>query len=541
MALLGAVTAYLLAADRSAQTRYPTLAVALAGCVVVLIVAASRANAAARAMRQRINGATHGMQEWIDDLRSSMARGQEEIQRLVAQVHRGERPVPRRPPTAPAPGSHPFTVLAYGLEQVQRAAEVAVVETTDLAFGGDSDQRVAVFVNFARRLQSLIHRAIQKLDELENQVEDPDLLKGLFFVDHLATGVRRQAESLSVLGGAVSRRQWSNPVAMYSVLRSAVAEIEQYARVKVVPPIEGTLRGHAVADIIHLIAELVENATSFSAPETHVRLSAQPVTAGLAIEVEDRGLGMPIEDQRRMNDLLAAPRDIDLGELLKDGRIGLCVVSALARRHGVVVRLRANIYGGTDAVVVLPGRLLGDESQDHEPDRLSQPAPREPISAVAANVQEAVQASAPPPGSAFAPPSSGTLLPAANHSKVRGPSAAPIEQYGPYGRPGGEPPSAPGAWGPAQPMPEHRRSRPLPEPTPSANGPASHHPAGDGARPQLPKRRKAEHLPGLFQDRAGPNEPMAGHDPGLMAAFQQGISRGIDEADSPTGHTDRAN
>jgi hypothetical protein len=435
-------------------------------------------------------------------------------------------------------------VLAYGLEQGQHAAEVAVVEAADLAFAGDSDQRVAVFVNFARRLQSLIHRAIQKLDELEHQVEDPDLLKGLFFVDHLATGVRRQAESLSVLGGAVSRRQWSNPVAMYSVLRSAVAETEEYARVKVVPPIEGTLRGHAVADIIHLIAELVENATSFSAPETQVRLSAQPVTAGLAIEVEDRGLGMPIEDQRRMNDLLAAPRNMDLDELLKDGRIGLCVVSALARRHGVIVRLRANIYGGTDAVVVVPARLLGDESQDHEPHQQSQPVPREPISAVAASVPGAVQASASPPSSVFAPPSSGTLLPAANHSKVRGPSAAPIagpEQYGPYGRPVGEPPSAPGAWGPAQPVPEHRRPGPLPVPSPSANGPASHHPAGDGVRPQLPKRRRAEHLPELLQDRAAPNEPVAGHDPGLMAAFQQGISRGTDGLDGPTGRTDRAN
>ncbi|MBM7092791.1 ATP-binding protein, partial [Streptomyces sp. S12] len=112
------------------------------------------------------------------------------------------------------------------------------------------------------------------LDELENEIEDPDLLKGLFHVDHLATRIRRHAENLAVLGGAVSRRQWSNPVSMTEVLRSAIAEVEQYSRVKLVPPIDGTLRGHAVADVIHLLAELVENATVFSAPHTQVLLRA---------------------------------------------------------------------------------------------------------------------------------------------------------------------------------------------------------------------------------------------------------------------------
>src|SRR5262249_2085894 len=154
--------------------------------------------------------------------------------------------------------------------------------------GGGPGQHVEVFVNLARRLQSLSHRAIQGLDELENQVEDPDLLKGLFKVDHLSTRMRRQAESLAVIGGAASRRQWSRPVTVYEVLRSAIAEVEHYNRVKVVPPIEGTLHGKAVADVIHLLAELVENATKFSPPHTQIFLRAEFVTAGLAIEVEDR-------------------------------------------------------------------------------------------------------------------------------------------------------------------------------------------------------------------------------------------------------------
>ncbi|WP_410089800.1 ATP-binding protein, partial [Streptomyces sp. gb1(2016)] len=146
---------------------------------------------------------------------------------------------------------------------------------------------------------------------------------------------------------------------MTEVLRSAIAEVEQYPRVKLVPPIDGTLRGHAVADVIHLLAELVENATVFSAPHTQVLLRAQRVTAGLALEVEDRGLGMPGPEQKRMNTLLADPDQVNVAHLLQDGRIGLFVVASLARRHGIAVRLQSNIYGGTQAVLVLPEILLG--------------------------------------------------------------------------------------------------------------------------------------------------------------------------------------
>lgn len=204
-----------------------------------------------------------------------------------------------------------------------------------------------------------MHREISILDELENEIEDPDLLKGLFHVDHLATRIRRHAENLAVLGGAVSRRQWSNPVSMTEVLRSAIAEVEQYSRVKLVPPIDGTLRGHAVADVIHLLAELVENATVFSAPHTQVLLRVNLVTSGLAVEVEDRGLGMPAGEQSRMNALLTDPDQVNVASLLADGRIGLFVVSQLARRHGIHVRLQTNIYGGMQAVLVVPQALLG--------------------------------------------------------------------------------------------------------------------------------------------------------------------------------------
>ncbi|EFL37812.1 membrane protein, partial [Streptomyces griseoflavus Tu4000] len=276
-------------------------------------------------------------------------------------MRRGDAPPAHGRRTEHPDDADDFDVLAADLDRAHDAAVTAVVEASRLSGRAGSEQKLEVFVNLARRLQSLVHREISLLDELENEMEDPDLLKGLFHVDHLATRIRRHAENLAVLGGAVSRRQWSNPVPMTEVLRAAIAEVEQYSRVKLVPPVEGTLRGHAVADVIHLLAELVENATVFSAPHTQVLLRADLVTSGLAVEVEDRGLGMPVGEQDRMNALLTDPDQVQVASLLADGRIGLFVVSQLARRHGIRVRLRSNIYGGVQAVLVVPQALLGTE------------------------------------------------------------------------------------------------------------------------------------------------------------------------------------
>lgn len=297
----------------------------------------------------------------VSALRRTSARNQADLRTVVDQLRRGD-PVPvRRETPRTTQGGDGFDLLADELTRSHDVAVTAVVQAAQLSSHAGSEQKVEVFVNLARRLQSLVHREIQLLDDLENQVEDPDLLKGLFHVDHLSTRIRRHAENLAVLGGAMSRRQWSHPVSMTEVLRSAIAEVEQYSRVKLVPPIDGEVRGHAVADTIHLLAELVENATVFSAPHTQVLLRASRVASGLAVEVEDRGLGMPVTEQNKMNALLADPDQVNVASLLQDGRIGLYVVSALARRHGITVRLQTNIYGGTQAVLVLPANLLGTE------------------------------------------------------------------------------------------------------------------------------------------------------------------------------------
>ncbi|MEU7382880.1 ATP-binding protein [Streptomyces sp. NPDC042207] len=327
---------------------WAVLAGAFAVTVAGIAIAAVAAGRAARSVHDRIGVLRHGTE-----------RREAELRGLVDALRRGEALPRRKPHGGPPEDADEIDLLAADLARAHDGALAAVVHAAQLSSRTGSEQKLEVFVNLARRLQSLVHREISILDELENDIEDPDLLKGIFHVDHLATRVRRHAENLAVLGGAVSRRQWSNPVCMTEVLRSAIAEVEQYSRVRLAPPIEGRLRGHAVADVIHLVAELVENATLFSAPQTQVLLRASLVTSGLAVEVEDRGLGMPVGEQVRMNALLADPDQVNVASLLADGRIGLYVVSQLARRHGVHVRLQTNIYGGVQAVVVLPQALLG--------------------------------------------------------------------------------------------------------------------------------------------------------------------------------------
>jgi signal transduction histidine kinase len=463
-----------------------------AGAVAMLIAAWV---AAATASRQVTSD--------IQAVRALTVRGQADVQQLADRLVRGERPAPL-PPGPVHVTDEAFRQLVRDVEQAQFSSGQALLQVTERAFpfsGPRSDQRVEIFVNLARRMQSLVHREIELLDDLEAKVEDPDLLKGLFTVDHLATRMRRQSESLAVLGGSASRRQWTRQVSMHEVLRAAIAEVEQYSRVKVVPPVEGVLRGGAVSDVIHLIAELVENATKFSAPRTTALLRAQLVAAGLAIEVEDRGLGMLPADQQRMNALLADPGRVDVDELLRDGRIGLYVVSTLARRHGIRVQLQNNIFGGTQAVVVLPRPLL-DMPDDYElPNGQSQyGSDEEPDAGLAL-----VQATADP----FAQP-----LPSAQaYSPAQPlPAAQPYSAAQPYT------PAPPVAAAAAQP----------------ATGPQPITPA-QGERPVLPRRTVQPSRAPEFRDKlrddsaARHTEPPADQMTGLMADFLKGVSRSEEE------------
>ncbi|MEV0084220.1 ATP-binding protein [Saccharopolyspora sp. NPDC050642] len=525
MAVLGIAAAAVLATNPSDVLRYSVLGGGLVGCAAIAIIAFNRVNATAAAVDQEIAESSQRSQQWVEEsaqhtqrwiesLRATVEQGKNEFPRLVEQVRAGEPPAPRWPADDPAPGSHPFALLSHEIRQAQAAAEFAVARMQQ-APGATADApepSVAVFANIARRVQSLAHRAIQRLDELEQLVEDPDLLKGLFAVDHLVTGMRRQAESLAVLGGSMPRRQWSRPVPMYTVLRSSVAEVEHYARVKVLPPVGGTLHGHAVADVIHLIAELVENATACSEPDTQVTVSTQRVTAGLAIDIRDRGLGISPADRAKLNALLADPSGVDRDEQLKDGRIGLYVVAQLAQRHHVAVELENNMYGGTDAHVVVPLSLMGDtDEEQHQP-------------AVVEGVAEEPE---PQPVIASAP-----ALSAAPNGERGGAHRAPVERV-PVRQFDASVPTASNGTSTVQWYGRHTGI--VPE---AAAEDVIATPPGNTERPPLPKRDRAKSYvaPQLAGGPKPAEAPRGGPNPGLWAAYRHGAKGGARDNDGPGDH-----
>ncbi|WP_370152636.1 nitrate- and nitrite sensing domain-containing protein [Streptacidiphilus sp. EB129] len=240
--------------------------------------------------------------------------------------------------------------VGEALNTVQRAALQAAVERAEVLSGVSG-----VFVNLARRSQILVHRQLTLLDTMERRTEDPAELEDLFRLDHLTTRMRRHAEGLIILSGAAPGRAWRKPVPLLDVVRSAVAEVEDYSRVEVRRLPRASVVGPAVADLTHLVAELVENATGFSPPHTKVLLSGEQVGTGYALEIEDRGLGMGREAIDAANRRIA---DTQQADLFDSDRLGLFVVSRLARRHNVRVSLRTSPYGGLTAVVLLPNALL---------------------------------------------------------------------------------------------------------------------------------------------------------------------------------------
>ncbi|POM24726.1 sensory histidine kinase CreC [Actinomadura rubteroloni] len=248
----------------------------------------------------------------------------------------------------------------FTITEIERIAAAFVVtrDAVLLAAAGEIAARRGiseVFVNLARRNQSLLHHQLSLLDRMEHRTEDPAELADLFRLDHLATRMRRHAEGLVILAGKTAGRGWRHPVPLVDVVRGAVAEVEDYPRVRVRPLPRVALLGTAVADVVHLLAEVVENATAFSPPGSPVVIDGHRVGQGCAIEIEDRGLGMEEAAIAAANARLADPPEFDPSD---SAQLGLFVVARLARRHGIRVTLRASAYGGVTAIALIPGELL---------------------------------------------------------------------------------------------------------------------------------------------------------------------------------------
>ncbi len=241
--------------------------------------------------------------------------------------------------------------VARAFDQVHR--EAIRLAANEAALRGNVN---AMFVNLSRRSQSLVERQIKLIDDLEQGEQEPDRLSSLFQMDHLATRMRRNSENLLVLAGHEATRRWNQPVALVDVLRAAVSEIEQYERVtlNVQPGI--SVRGHAVNDVVHLLAELAENATSFSSAETPVVVAGHLLSSGgVLLDITDQGVGMGAEEMAHANWRLDNPPVVDVAV---SRRMGLFVVARLAARHGIRVRLRPAPTGGLTALVWLPDEVI---------------------------------------------------------------------------------------------------------------------------------------------------------------------------------------
>ncbi|WP_406640182.1 nitrate- and nitrite sensing domain-containing protein [Amycolatopsis sp. WGS_07] len=224
-----------------------------------------------------------------------------------------------------------------------------------------------VFLGIAHRNQVLVHRQLQILDEMESREENSTQLASLFQLDHLAARARRTTENLIILGGKQPGRRWRKPVSLMEVLRAAVSETEQYSRVQVEQVPDVAIVGTAVADTIHLVAELVDNATSFSPPGSQVEVTSRMVARGVVVDVSDQGLGMKEGVREWANAMMADAPEFDAMALRADSSLGLFVVARLASRLGITVTFDPSRYGGTRATVLIPSSHLADANAP-EPD-----------------------------------------------------------------------------------------------------------------------------------------------------------------------------
>lgn len=249
-------------------------------------------------------------------------------------------------------GSDELGQVAAAFNRAHLAAVSAAVAEAQTRAGINT-----VFLNIAHRSQVVVHRQLALLDRAERDEGNADQLELLFQLDHLATRTRRNAENLIILGGEQPGRRWRNPVALLELVRGAIAESMDYTRIQTKQMPEVRIASHAVADVIHLLAELMDNATAFSPPEAQVIVSGVVVGRGVAVEVIDQGLGMSEAELAERNAVLADPPEFSVAALSGSSRLGLFVVAKLASRHNISVRLAESVYGGVRAVVLIPSAL----------------------------------------------------------------------------------------------------------------------------------------------------------------------------------------
>ncbi|MGZ3102177.1 sensor histidine kinase [Streptomyces sp. H72] len=332
--------------DRSAAEARGLLITAAslsAGGLVALLLCVGMSWRITRSLSRRLRG-----------LRlATLSLAEERLPEVVARLERGEK-VDVESATPPLDyGRDELGQVAQAFNTAQRTAVHTAVELADTRRGFQK-----VILGIARQSQNLVNMQLGKLDALEREHTDPEILKGLYELDSTASQLRRYEENLVIISGEQPRRTWREPVALVDILRSAVGEVAEYQRVELHTDEEVALAPPAVADVIHLLAELIDNATAYSPAPQPVGVRAAMVAKGLAVEIEDRGLGLSEEDYASFNAQLAVAPQFDVVALADDLRLGMFVVARLAHRHGITVTLRSSPYGGTTAIVLLPHDIV---------------------------------------------------------------------------------------------------------------------------------------------------------------------------------------
>ncbi len=302
-----------------------------------------------------------GLVRQLRELReSALTLAHEKLPSVISQLRAGQPVDPSEYAPGEASSRNEIEQVQHAFNVVQQTAVQTAIDEARLR-RGISD----VFRNLAGRSQSLLHRQLTLLDGMERRASEPDELEDLFRIDHLTTRMRRHAEGLIILSGEAPARGWRQPVPLVDVLRAAVAEVEDYTRIRVLCRTNAAVAGHAVADVIHLVAELAENATVFSPPNTPVRIQGDIVGRGFAVEIEDRGLGISQTRMDEINANLANPPQFDLSG---SDRLGLFIAGQLAQRHDIKITLRPSVYGGTTAIVLIPtGLVVEEDTYERDP------------------------------------------------------------------------------------------------------------------------------------------------------------------------------
>ncbi|SEG69193.1 Signal transduction histidine kinase [Saccharopolyspora kobensis] len=344
------------------------LAISLVGLLVVLVSIVL----AARVARGLVDRTLVSRLASLSD--DTLRLAHERLPDIMARLERGEQ-VDVEAELAPLDyGTDEIGQVADAFNTAHHTAVAAAVQENHAKAGFNK-----VFLGIAHRNQGLVHRQLKVLDRMERNEEHPERLAGLFELDHLATRARRNAENLVVLAGVQAGRKWRKPVRLADVVRAAVAETEHFDRIQVHRAPDLSVVGAAVGDVIHLLAELMDNATSFSAPESQVHVYCGDTTrGGVLVRIEDAGMGMRPAERDEANVLLASKPKFEDITLRGDSRLGLFVVAVLASRRGIKVELREASGEGTVAYVRLPSNIVAHdrlfEDRSEEPDLLRLPA-----------------------------------------------------------------------------------------------------------------------------------------------------------------------